>query len=159
MSGLKKAVGGVLTVAGALIGGPGGALLGSSIGGAIDERNNQKAIAKKEKDINALNRAIAADRAARERRAQIRQERIAAARIANTAAVSGQSASSAPIGAVSNVQSDVSENIGLVNNTLASSNVQGKLQQDIFNLQQPSDLAYVSQVVKTGANIFGIPTV
>ncbi len=122
---------------------------------AIDQRNRQKRAERKQDKLLAIERAQASSNAARERRQQIREARIAQGRIENLAASQGQQSSSAAIAGSANVQAQANENIGRINTTLSSSIASANLQQDIFKLQQPSDTQYVAGVVQSVAGAYG----
>lgn len=109
-------------------------------GSAIDTRNRSNRAERKNEKLQDLENAVTADQAARERRNQIRQQRAKQAQIENAAAIAGQSSSSAPLAAASNVQASVNENIGNINAAVQVGQAKSDLRQDIFNLQQPSTL-------------------
>lgn len=131
------------------------AILAIGTASAIDQRNRAKRAEKKADERAALDRAISADSAARQRRQQVREQSLARARIANMAAAQGMQSSSAVIASSANVISQASENIGLLNTTQAGSGLATKLENDIFKLQQPSDLQYVEQVADKAYSVYG----
>lgn len=127
-----------------------------AVGSAIDNRNRANRTERKQDRLQAVDRAQTADAAARERRNQIRQQLSKQADIENAAAISGQSASSAPLASITNVQTSVNQNIGDINAAVGFGEAKSQLRQDIFNLQQPSDLSLAAGVVN---NIFETPKI
>lgn len=125
-----------------------------TIGTAVDQKKRADRAEEKGDKLAALDRAQAADKAARERRKQIRQQSVAQAQIENAAAAQGQQGSSAPIAAAASVQAQVNENIGQINMTQAYGDARASLQQDIFNLQQPSNFQIAAGAV---TDIFQVP--
>lgn len=125
-------------------------------GAAIDQHETARKVSNKQDRLHKLEEANRASQAARERRKQIRQQAAQVARIQNMAAINGQAASSAPTNAIANVQSSVNENIGNINAAEQFGMASSNLQQDIFNLQQPST---TSILLKTANNLFEIPKI
>jgi hypothetical protein len=124
-----------------------------AVGSAIDSRNRSKDAEAKAEERAAVDRAVAADSAARKRRQQIREQNLARSRIENMAAAQGMQGGSAVIAASADVVSQSSENIGLINNTLASNQLSANLERDIFKLQQPSGFQQAAGVVTSiGSN-------
>jgi hypothetical protein len=111
-----------------------------AVGTAVDQRERSRRAERKLDKAQDVEKAMAADSAARQRRQQIREARIAQARVENMAAVQGTEQSSAVIAASSNVQSLAAENIGTINTTLAGNTLKSKMETDIFKLNQPSDI-------------------
>jgi hypothetical protein len=111
-----------------------------AVGTAVDQRERSRRAERKLDKAQDVEKAMAADSAARQRRQQIREARIAQARVENMAAVQGTEQSSAVIAASSNVQSQAAENIGTINTTLAGNTLKSKMETDIFKLNQPSDI-------------------
>ncbi len=129
-------------------------LAGATVTGAISERRRAKKAERKAEELKKVEMAQARDAAARERRQQIREARVAQARITNAEAAAGETTGSASIAAASNIQSQVAENIGTINTTLATNVLKSELESDIFNLQQPSDFEAAAGVVSAGAQQF-----
>lgn len=123
--------------------------------GANEARKSRKETARQNEKLRKLEQAQAQDTAARSRRQQIREQRLATARIENTAAASGQLESSAVIASTAGVQAQANEGIGQINRAAGFGEAQGRLQQNIFNAQQPSDTALAAQVVGTAASAYG----
>lgn len=127
-----------------------------SAASAADAHNRARRAENKQDELNRIQQAQSADQAARERRKQIRQQLSAQAQIENAAAAQGQSGSSAPMSGIANVQSQVSQNIGDINTATAYGQAKGEVQQDIFNLQQPSNVQLAAGVYN---NIFASPQI
>lgn len=125
-------------------------------GTAVDQADRARRTEHKQEDLQKVQQAQSADQASRERRKQIRQQMTAQAQIDNAAATQGQQASSSPIAASANVQSQVNENIGNINTAQAFGAAKGAIQQDIFNLQQPSTLQTAAGIYN---NIFETPKI
>lgn len=131
-------------------------LIGLTVASTIDSRNRAIRTERANKRLQEVSQAEDRDKAARERRNQIRQQNSAMAQIQNTAAVAGQQGSSAPIATAAGVQAQVSSNIGQINDAISFGGVKSELQQDIFNLQQPSDLQYAAGIANS---IFEAPKI
>ncbi len=123
--------------------------------GANESRKSRKEVSKQNEKLRKLEQAQAQDTAARSRRQQIREQRIATAKIENTAAASGQLESSAVIASIAGVQGQANEGIGQINQSLGYGQIKGRLEQNIFNAQQPSDTALAAQVIGTAASVYG----
>jgi outer membrane receptor for Fe3+-dicitrate len=132
----------------------GGLILLAGVG-ANEARKARKETAKENKKLRALEQAQVADNAARSRRQQIREQRAASAKIENTAAASGQLESSAVISSIAGVQAQTNEGIGQINQAVGLGQMQSRLQENIFNAQQPSDLAIAVDVLGAGLSSYG----
>lgn len=77
-----------------------------------DARKNARAAAEQEKQIQAETKAQQAQRAAEERRAQIREERVRRARVLAGSEASGASGSSGEFGALGALSTNLGSNIG-----------------------------------------------
>lgn len=117
------------------------------VGSAVSERRRAKKAERKADELKKVETAQARDTAARERRQQIRETRAAQAKIRNLEAASGEGVGSAAIAAAANVQSQSSENIGMINTTLGTNMLKSDLESDIFKLQQPTDFERAAGVV------------
>ena len=126
------------------------------VASTLDQYNRANKAEKKQEELSKFEKAKATDSAVRERRNQIRQQRVAAARIENTATQTGQQSSTAANYGIGGVQTQVNSNIGQINTALAFGSATSKLQQDIFNLQQPSGVQYASQLA---GSIFETPKI
>ncbi len=121
----------------------------AGVASAVDARKQAKKAQRKAGELRGVEQAQAADQAARSRRQQIREARIAAAKQANVAAAADMTGSSAVIAAQAGVQAQANEGIGQINATLGYSALQSKLSNDIFNLQQPTDTQLAAGVIQT----------
>ena len=132
---------------------------GLAVASVVDQRSRDKRVEGKQDKLNKLEQARSVDSAVRERRNQIRQQRVASARIENTATQTGQQSSTAATYGMGGVQSQVNNNIGQVNTALAFGNASSELKQDIFNLQQPSNLQYATNLAQVAGSIFEPPKI
>lgn len=146
---LTPAILGGLTVGSAIVG-------TALVAGAVDTYSRARRAEAKQDQLTKLEKARAADSAVRERRNQIRQQRVAQAKAINAATASGQQESTAVAYGLGDVQSQVNSNIGQINTALAFGSAQGELKQDIFNLQQPSGIQVASSLV---GDIFETPKI
>lgn len=129
-------------------------LIGATAYSASESRQQNKRLARENKKLRRVEMAQAQDTAARSRRQQIREARIASARIQNTAAAQGQEGSSAVIAATAGVQAQANEGIGLINSTLGFNTMKSTLEENIFKAQLPSTGQLVAGVVGQAAGSY-----
>lgn len=131
-----EAVGGVAGAIGAV-----GAVVG--IAGGIEQRSNAKRAAESSAAAAARNqaeqKANAAGKAANERRQQIREERIKAARIMQAGENSGTAGSSTESGALGGLSTQLGTNLGYNAGQVASAGRQSA------NAQEAADFNFASQ--------------
>lgn len=101
-----------------------------------------------------VDRAVQAQSAARERRSQVRKSLVARGQIANVAAQSGGTGGTAAVQSSAVAQTQAASNIGQINATVASKNLQTSLQEDLFKTQIPTGLERVAQVTGAVAGVF-----
>ncbi len=131
-------------------------IAGLALASAVDTHDRSVRSERANDRLQAVERAQTADQAARQRRDQIRQQVTKQAQIDNAAATAGQSSSSAPLAADAGIQSSVNENIGSIDAAVGFGNAKSNLRQDIFNLQQPSNINLAAGVA---TSIFETPKI
>lgn len=97
-----------------------------------------------------VDRATQAQSAARERRKQVRQRLVAQGQIENVASQTGGTGGTAAVQSSAVAATQAASNIGQINTTVASKNLQTSLQEDLFKTQIPTGLERGAQI---GASI------
>jgi hypothetical protein len=122
---------------------------------------NIKANKKQQKKVEAAQEqqakvdvATQQEQASKARRATIREAMIKRAQIENVAGATGQTGSTAATAGTSQVQSQLTENIGNINTNLNLAGAATRAQQSLFNAQQPSLVQQVSGAAQQGAVLF-----
>lgn len=106
---------------------------------------------KKQADVD---RASQAQSAARERRKQVRQRLVAQGQIENVAAQTGGTGGTAAVQSSAVAGTQAASNIGQINTTVASKNLQTSLQEDLFKTQIPSAGERVAGVASSLAGAY-----
>ena len=101
----------------------------------------------------AVDRAQQASVAARERRTQVRKRLAAQASIQNVATQTGGAGGTAAVQSSAVAGTQAASNIGQINTTVASKNLQTSLQTDLFATQVPSGAERAAGI---GANLAGL---
>jgi len=142
------------------LGGVGWAIGAAVVGGKIEHDAAKKQAKKTEEAAEKVaesERAAEGEKAARQRRQQVKQARIARADIQNVAAVSGQSGGSAAISGAQNVTGTAASNIGAINKAKAGADATSGAQQNLFaeQIAPPSSSAAVGGFLKSNAGSIG----
>lgn len=129
------------------------AALAVTVGSTAMQMENQRKAAGEQKDARKEQQAMNAAQAAQERRQQIREERIRRARILQSSANTGVSASSGEAGAVGGLATQLSGNVGFNRGQIRSAGMISDFQQ---NAQDAIDSANLwGQVGQLSGSIFG----
>ena len=101
-----------------------------------------------------VDRATQAQSAARERRKQVRQRLVAQGQIENVASQTGGTGGTAAVQSSAVAATQAASNIGQINTTVASKNLQTSLQEDLFKTQIPTGLERGAQVASGLSSAF-----
>jgi len=116
--------------------------------------------AKKAEDIQEeqadVDRATQAQSAARERRKQVRQRLVAQGQIENVASQTRGTGGTAAEQSSAVAATQAASNIGQINTTVATKNLQTSLQEDLFKTQIPTGLERGAQVVGSLAGAYSM---
>lgn len=93
-----------------------------------------------------VDRATQAQSAARERRKQVRQRLVAQGQIENVASQTGGTGGTAAVQSSAVAATQAASNIGQINTTVATKNLQTSLQEDLFKTQIPTGLERGAQI-------------
>ena len=142
------------------LGGAGWAIGAAVIGGKIEHDAAKKQAKKTEEAASQVadaERAAEGEKAARQRRQQVKQARIARAEIENVGAITGQSGGSAAIAGAQTVTGTAASNIGAINKAKAGADATSAAQQNLFaeQIAPPSSRAAVGGFLKSNAGNIG----
>lgn len=106
---------------------------------------------KREREVASATRAHESRKARRE---QIREARVRQAQIENTAAVAGQTGSSAAVAAGDSMTARLGTNLGDINTALATSDAKSDAAQGVLDANRKSDMELAGQFGISAANTY-----
>lgn len=109
---------------------------------------------KLQKEQAKLDQFTQREKAAKERRAQIRRRLAAEGQIANIAAQTGGTGGTAAEGSIASVRQQAATNIGAIGTRVTTQNLQTNLQSDLFKTQAPSTLENLAGLTGRTASLF-----
>lgn len=121
---------------------------------AVESDKRAKKAEKVQEEQADVDRATQAQSAARERRKQVRQRLVAQGQIENVAAQTGGIGGTAAEQSSAVAATQAASNIGQINTTVASKNLQSSLQEDLFKTQIPTGLERGAQVASGLSSVF-----
>ena len=116
------------------------AFVAVSVIGISEQKKRDKKVARAQNEAREVETAERANQARRSRREQIREARLRQAEIENTAAISGQTGSSAAIAAGSSLQAKLGSNTGSIQEALAFGGAKSAAEQGIFDANRKSGI-------------------
>ncbi len=131
-----------------------GILAVTGVATAVEQDKRANKAQKVQKEQIAVDKAQQASSAARERRSQVRKALVARGKIENVAAQSGGTGGTAAEQSIAVAQTQAASNIGQINTSVASKNLQTSLQEDLFKTQIPTGLERGAKVVGQTASLF-----
>lgn len=123
---------------------------------AMEQKKQAGELADAQKDQQKLEMAMSNEQAARDRRGQIREARIQRAMVANTAAGSGQTGSSAAVSGGQAATQQAGINLGNINTAQSRANTLGIAQQKVADAGNATPSIMSSLVGGIGGSLMNI---